>query len=40
MAPGMRTDLQHLPILVFNGGSSSIKFSIYISDGDQLTKLN
>lgn len=36
----MRTDLKHLPILVFNGGSSSIKFSIYISDGKQLTKLN
>jgi acetate kinase len=40
MALGMRTDLKHLPILVFNGGSSSIKFSIYISDGKQLTKLN
>ena len=40
MAAGMRTDLKHLPILVFNGGSSSIKFSIYISDGKQLTKLN
>ncbi len=40
MAPGMKIDLQHLPILVFNGGSSSIKFSIYISDGKQLTKLN
>jgi acetate kinase len=36
----MRPDLKHLPILVFNGGSSSIKFSIYISDGKQLTKLN
>ena len=40
MALGMRPDLKHLPILVFNGGSSSIKFSIYISDGKQLTKLN
>jgi acetate kinase len=40
MAPGMRTDLKHLPILVFNGGSSSIKFSIYIADGKQLTRLN
>ena len=40
MALGMRPDLEHLPILVFNGGSSSIKFSIYISDGKQLTKLN
>lgn len=40
VAPGMRTDLKHLPILVFNGGSSSIKFSIYIADGKQLTKLN
>ena len=36
----MRTDLKHLPILVFNGGSSSIKFSIYVSDGKQLTRLN
>ncbi len=40
MAPGMKIDLKHLPILVFNGGSSSIKFSIYISDGKRLTKLN
>ena len=40
MALGMNIDLKHLPILVFNGGSSSIKFSIYISDGKQLTKLN
>jgi acetate kinase len=40
MAVGMRTDLKHLPILVFNGGSSSIKFSIYIADGEQLTLLN
>jgi acetate kinase len=36
----MRTDLQRLPILVFNGGSSSIKFSIYMADGKQLTQLN
>jgi acetate kinase len=40
MAPGMRTDLKHLPILVFNGGSSSIKFSIYLADGKHLTRLN
>ena len=40
VAPGMRTDLQHLPILVFNGGSSSIKFSIYIANGTALTLLN
>ncbi len=40
VAPGMRTDLQHLPILVFNGGSSSIKFSIYIAEGTKLTRLN
>jgi acetate kinase len=36
----MRTDLKHLPILVFNGGSSSIKFSIYIANGTALTLLN
>ena len=40
VAPGMRTDLKHLPILVFNGGSSSVKFSIYIDDGKQLARLN
>jgi acetate kinase len=40
VAPGMRTDLKHLPILVFNGGSSSIKFSIYESDAKHLIKLN
>ena len=40
VAPGMRTDLKHLPILVFNGGSSSIKFSIYIANGAALTLLN
>ena len=40
VAPGMSTDLSHFPILVFNGGSSSIKFSIYMADGKQLTKLN
>ena len=39
MAPGMKTELQHLPILVFNGGSSSIKFSIYTSDAAALTPL-
>ncbi|HZC44068.1 MAG TPA: acetate kinase, partial [Acidobacteriaceae bacterium] len=36
----MRSDWQRLPILVFNGGSSSIKFSIYIADGKHLTCLN
>jgi acetate kinase len=36
----MRTDLQQLPILVLNGGSSSIKFSIYIANGTELTLLN
>ena len=40
VALGMRMDLQHLPILVFNGGSSSIKFSIYIADGTALSLLN
>lgn len=40
MAPGMRTDLKHLPILAFNGGSSSIKFSIYIANSTALTLLN
>jgi acetate kinase len=40
MAAGMITNLKQLPILVFNGGSSSIKFSTYIADGKQLTKLN
>ena len=36
----MRTDLQPLPILVFNGGSSSIKFSVYTATGSELTLLN
>ena len=40
VALGMRMDLQPLPILVFNGGSSSIKFSIYTADGAALTLLN
>lgn len=40
MAAVMRTDLKHFPILVFNGGSSSIKFSNYIANGKHLTKLN
>jgi acetate kinase len=40
VALGMRTDLHQLPILVFNGGSSSIKFSLYIANGKQLTRLN
>lgn len=40
MAPGMRTDLKYLPILAFNGGSSSVKFSIYIANGTALTLLN
>ncbi|MGO8720998.1 MAG: acetate/propionate family kinase [Acidobacteriaceae bacterium] len=39
VAPKIRTDLQHLPILVFNGGSSSIKFSIYAADDMALTLL-
>jgi acetate kinase len=40
MAFGMKTGLKNLPMLVFNGGSSSIKFSTYITGGKQLTKLN
>jgi acetate kinase len=36
----MKTDPQQLPILVLNGGSSSIKFSIYIANGTELTLLN
>jgi acetate kinase len=36
----MRTDLKYLPILAFNGGSSSVKFSIYIANGTALTLLN
>ncbi len=40
VAPGMRPRLQQLPILVFNGGSSSIKFSIYVANGTALTLLN
>ena len=40
MAAVMRSDLKHLPILVFNGGSSSIKFSNYIANSKHLTKLS
>jgi acetate kinase len=36
----MRTDRHQLPILVLNGGSSSIKFSIYLANGTGLTLLN
>ncbi|MEO6966186.1 MAG: acetate/propionate family kinase [Acidobacteriaceae bacterium] len=39
MAPLMRTDTPDFPILVFNGGSSSIKFSIYAAEGTSLRLL-
>lgn len=37
---GMRAYPLQMPILVLNGGSSSIKFSMYIANGAMLTLLN